>query len=557
MWRVVDLPKTQIDRWGALRSNGHLVEILNQIHGDRRSLQFTGKYLTSVVYLVLQFDSRAWISYSVLEKFFSRMVNVTHLRLIVDGSLFSPAMFWSLSQLKNLDTLTFFVSYSKWFVTKHYEAKDYLDILDCCSHVHDLTLMGAFLEPELGVHQIKTTIRQHATKLFLSCPEFTPSTPLEAIARSRLLPQPMAAVAPINPQTIAHYKAQMESILDEKRELSFVFPLNPTRHTLSSTGITYSLRRLYFKTVMLEENDFVSLVSRCPLLENLYLRNCTLNITAPNWRIFAERCPNLRILRIRENETVRFMPIVEKVLIMFPKIEVLHLEDLVFPTDPDFEWATLPDPATGEPRKLPPLEHIHLTGAVIEPLKTLYDCLTSFPRLEYLATGLTMNTVRQVDPYVVQFKKYDFDQKPWLSIKTLACLDVVSCIFDNDHNFTTFFSQVRKLRRLATLRLSIWHIRTALSLSGYETAVVYPPPGMEDEVFFYFPVMKELFIGSSISRHGRLATPATFDDMDFTIRSSPSLRSFDLMHFVEPGVVTMVREQYPYIRFTQGPCARK
>ncbi|KAG0035763.1 hypothetical protein BGZ81_000056 [Podila clonocystis] len=170
------------NRWKALRRNGIHVAVLHQCAADRKTLQFLGKYLSTIESLSLSFQKYAWITYNVLEDCFGRLTKLNTLRINVDGSQFSPAMLWSLSQLRSLTKLTLCVFYHDWFITRHYTSKDYLAILDCCSQVKDLCVLGAFMEPELGVFYIKNSIGHQVQKAF-SCPEFAPATPQQAINR--------------------------------------------------------------------------------------------------------------------------------------------------------------------------------------------------------------------------------------------------------------------------------------------------------------------------------------------------------------------------------------
>ncbi|KAF8934236.1 hypothetical protein CPC16_007955 [Podila verticillata] len=311
-------------------------------------------------------------------------------------------------------------------------------------------------------------------------------------------------------------------------------------------NITYSLRRLEIRTVMLDEFDFISMVSKSPHLNELMIDTCTVNLSLENWIVFSERCPELRILKVVDGDTMRYIPKLPDLFLFFPKLEVLHLEDQHFELDPDFLYTEVVDQTTGKRPKLPPLTHLHFTGTLRRPLRVLMHTLALIPKLEYLAVGLSLHFIGGVDSSMFPTTEYSFDQ-PWRSMDTLAHLDVSGVRFD-DPSLIKFFRQVQSLTKLRKLGVSIYHVRQAIELTPLGPSGEYPLLGSES-VFFYFPTVRSIYIGSIISREGEMPDAVTYDEMAFVIVSMPEMRTLELKHMSEAGLKDLLSCDYAGIKF--------
>ncbi|KAF9319728.1 hypothetical protein BG003_008376 [Podila horticola] len=549
LWKAASLPHGKRgDRWKALRQNGVHVAVLHQCVADKKTLQFLGKYLATVESLNLSFQKSAWISYSALEECFGRLTKLTTLRIIVDGSQFSPAMLWSLSQLQSLTKMTLCVFYHNWFITRHYTSKDYLAILDCCSQVEDLCVLGAFMEPELGVSHIKNSIGRQVLKAF-SCPEFTPATPQQAIDRLRQMKSSSTLhLAQDSSQRVmsTSRRTQSEAVQDISSTSQLSLPSLRTPFSSSTRNTIYSLRRLEIRILMLDQFDFISMVSKSPHLNELIIDSCTLNLNPANWIVFSERCPELRILKLIDGDTMRYTPSLPDLLTFFPKLEGLHLDNQCFGLDPDFSYSTVMDPVTGNRPKLPPLTQLHLTGALRRPFRVLMHILSLIPNLEYLAVGLSLHSIGGLDQPTMTASLPSFDQ-PWRSMDILTHLDVSGVGF-SEASFTRFFRQVQKLKKLKKLGVSIGHVREAIELTPVGPSGEYPLPETED-AFFYFPTVKTIYIGSTISKSGQVEDATTYDEMVFVIVSMPQMRRVELKHSSEAGLIDLLSYDYTGIKF--------
>ncbi|KAG0038466.1 hypothetical protein BGZ82_000150 [Podila clonocystis] len=520
LWRTASLPHGKRgNRWKALRRNGIHVAVLHQCAADRKTLQFLGKYLVAIESLSLSFQKYAWISYNVLEDCFGRLTKLTTLRIYVDGSQFSPAMLWSLSQLRSLTKLTLCVFYHNWLITRHYTSKDYLAILDCCSQVEDLCVLGAFMEPELGVFYIKNSIGHQVQKAF-SCPELAPATPQQAIDRLQHMrsSSTLHLAKDSNQRSMSSSReTQLEAIQGIRSASQLSLPSLKAPVPSSSRNIIFSLRRLEIRILMLDRLDFLSIVSKSPQLNELSISSCTINLSPANWVVFSAQCPELRMLKLVDGDTMRYMPSFPDLFELFPKLYCLHLDDQCFRIDPDFSRTTVLDPATGQRPKLPPLTQLHLTGTLRRPFRVLMHILTLIPGLEYLV------------------------------VDTLAHLEV-SGIRLNEPNFTRFFYQVQQMKKLMRLGVSMCHVREAIELTPLGPSGEYPLPGTED-AFFFFPTVKTIYIGSTISRSGQVPDAATYDEMVFVIESMPEMRTLELKHSSEAGMMDMLSHDYTGIKF--------
>lgn len=549
LWRTASLPHGKRgDRWKAFRRNGVHIAVLLKCVADRKTLQFIGKYLNKVESLDLAFQRSACISYNVLEECFGRLTKLNTLQIFVDGSQFSPAMLWSLSQLRSLTKLTLCVYYHNWFITRHYTSKDYLAILDCCSQVQDLRVLGAFMEQGLGVSHIKNSIVHQVRKMF-SCPELAPSTPQQAIGRLQQSrsSSTLSLARDLNQHsTSSSHKTQSEAIQELSSASQLSLPSLKAPIPSTTMNITYSLRRLEIRILMLDELDFISMVSKSPHLNELVIDNCTVNLSRANWIVFSVRCPELRILKVVDGNTMRYIPKLPDLFLLFPKLEVLHLDDQHFGVDPDFSYTKVVDKATGKRPKLPPLTHLHITGTLQRPLRVLMHTLALIPKLEYLAVGQSLHSVGGVNPSMFPTTQYSFD-RPWCSMNTLAHLDVSGVWFD-ESSFFKFFRRVQSLKKLQKLGLSIYHVRQAIELTPLEPSGENPLSRSED-IFFYFRTVKSVYIGSTMSIGREVPDAATYDEMVFVVVSMPAMRTLELKHTSEAGLKDLLSYECTGIKF--------
>lgn len=593
-----------------LRRHGSHVTALNFVHADKSTFKFIRKFCPLVHSLHLVFDDRSsWVSYRHLEKFFRTMPQMTALDIRFDACYFSPAMFWCLSQLPSLASLTMDVYYEQINGTKHYAPDAFMTILDCCPNLLELTVCGQFLEPADSVaYHRRNSFQRWVKKTLRPQRENAPSTMQEAIAppppsppagahirHSRSWSVGAASISRLGrrcrenkPAGSAHQKSN-----SEPREPPCSPP--PTPMSLdtppSLQGKDYNLRKLNLRSPHMDDDVFCTLTTRCPLLEELVLDGAWIRISNDTWREISTHCPNLRSLSVRNSGAVHFVPNVQTLMAIFPRLESLSLMALEFSRDPDLsDLGTKVQEIEAKDGQKHPLKQIHLSGAIVKPLKVLLDIVTQSSTVQSLSVGFTLSTTRQHDHNDLQ-ESYELDQR-WLCQDTLTHLDLTSISFPDKAIFSRFFNHVQRLARLKSLWISISHIREACRITAFNrggsslsrhlhhstnqmnhslaynlTSASTPDLSASDRPcgrgllnnngnnrprtsFFCFSALEELRIGMACYLHKKwFEMPVMYDEVVYMLDATPLLRRLELKHMSESGVLKRLSLEYPKIEF--------
>jgi len=585
-----------------LRRHGNHVAALDFVHADKRTFKFVRKFCPLVYSLSLVFDDRSsWVSYRHLEKFFHRMPQITALDIRFDACYFSPAMFWCLSQLPKLTNLTMDVYYEQVYGTKHYSPDTFMTILDCCLNLHELTVCGQFLEPadSVAFHR-RNSFQRWVKKTLRPQRENAPTNIQDAITPHFGLVNPSRRSRSwsVSAASITRFccksKEMSGSAHQKSRSDSFMEPRSPppilSMETPSFQRRNYIIRKLNLRSPHMDDDVFCVLATRCPLLEELVLDGVWIRISNDSWGEISAQCPRLRSLSVRNSGAVHFVPTIQTLMTMFPRLESLSLMALEFSRDPDLsDLATkLQEMETTNGVKHP-LKQIHLSGSILRPLKVLLDIVTQNPTAEALSVGFTLSTSRQHD-HNDQSELYDLNRR-WLCQDTLTHLDLTSISFPDKKIFSGFFGHVQRLSRLKSLWISISHIREAMritawnrggsslsrhgqyaiqgsnsvacSLTSSSTPDLSTPNGSRGNgnnhnssnrpltSFYCFPALETLRIGMACYLNKKwFEMPVMYDEVEYMIDVTPILRRLELKHMSESGVIKQLALSYPRIEFS-------
>ncbi|KAF9572922.1 hypothetical protein EC968_009228 [Mortierella alpina] len=527
-----------------------------------------------------------WIHYDHLVDFFTRVPHLTTLQIRFDALQFSPAMFYSLSRLRNLTRLTMDVFLAHRHSSRHHPPDAYMAILDCCPQLQELVVCGLFFEPP-----------QAATQ-----PTQTPFHQWVQRTLQPLKTNPSAQEAIHNP---GHAKTWSASLPVHRlsRKLS-----KTHAHTSEDTSHlpTYNIRRLDLRSSKMNNDVFCSLLRRCPLLEHLTLEGVWVGIGPDSWTVLSDSCSRLSTLDLRHSDSVHWqptietwLPTIETLTASFPRLEDVTMRAIEFHRDPDLSTVgthlqQLEDPH-GDRRTL---KHIHYSGSIRRPLKVLLDIVTQIPSIESLTVGFTIDAIRPAD----EGQKPPLElNKPWICQDTLVHLDLISVSFADWTLFIQFFEHVQQLTRLKSLWISISHVREARGISASSrdatdlkptrqrspstsddslVACVDPSslsmPDLEQQQqqqhaqgpssvsvgngypmrppgsFFWFRTLEILRIGMAYYLNNRqwFERPVVFEEVVYVLQGTPALKRLDLKHMSESGVVKRLSTQYPRIAFS-------
>ncbi|KAF9351508.1 hypothetical protein BGX26_010497, partial [Mortierella sp. AD094] len=557
LWARVDLFEHDRGKMSILRRHGTNVVSLDYAHAHKSTFTFISTYCPLVQSLSLRFDNRSpRITYLNLEEFFLSMLHLKTLHIRFDASQFSPAMFWSLSQLPQLSRLSIDVFYGDSHNSKHYLPDAYMTILDCCPNLDDFTIYGQFLEPaDAAEFHHKASFVQWIRKRLRFQRENTPSTSHEAIA------SPMHLRSLSGGSTISRLGRSFKA----KKNKHIKIPLK--------NGL--KIRKLELRSPRMDDKVFCKLASSCPLLEDLTIDGLWARISAASWKTLSTQCPRLRSLTVRDSGVVHYLPSIPSLLTIFPQLESLTMMSLEFKADPDLSTlgAKLRDieQQTGHRH---PLKHIHLSGSILRPIKLLLDILTQSSTVESLSVGFTFNALRvlQNEPDT----PYDFN-KQWLCYDSLLHLDLTSISFKNKNVFKKFFIHVQRLTRLKSLWISVSHLREAWNITSYgrkeSSRLVLDHPllsadgseggvGSSNQVggssphprsrsFFSFSTLETIRIGTACYQSKKISElPIVYSEVVYMIEAAPMLKQLELKHMSESGTVKRLSLEYPKIEIS-------
>ncbi|KAG0246726.1 hypothetical protein BGX31_009855 [Mortierella sp. GBA43] len=438
LWTRVDMNRRDRGKMTILRRHGNHVAALDFVHADKRTFKFIRTFCPQVHALSLVFDDRSsWVSYRHLEKFFRSMPQTTSLDIRFDACYFSPAMFWCLSQLPNLTSLTIDVFYEQFAGTKHYAPDAFMTILDCCPHLLELT------------------------------------------------------------------------------------------------DKDYNIRRLNLRSPHMDDDVFCLLTTRCPLLEDLILDGVWIRTSNDTWREISIQCPRLRSISVRNSGSVHFIPNIQTLMTIFPRLESLSLMALEFSRDPDLsDLDTKLQELETENGDKHPLKQIHLSGSILNPLKVVLDIVTQSSMVESLSVGFTLNTNRQHDPH----EPLELERR-WLCQDTLTHLDLTSISFPDRAIFTS------------TPDLSA---TDSPSCSGSGSGHNHNSNHNRLRTsFFCFPALESLRVGMACYLNKKwFEMPVIYEEVVYMIHATPLLKRLELKHMSESGVIKRLAAEYPKIEFS-------
>ncbi|KAG0040758.1 hypothetical protein BGZ82_009740 [Podila clonocystis] len=267
----------------AIRRYGMYISTLKNVYVDREALGLIQRFCPFVTSIDLILGkSFPKLNYWVLEAFLLKMTELTSLFIMIDATLFSPAMLWSVCQARRLRTLKIYVYYSYRDATQEYKPSEFLSVFDCCTHVPEVQVEGSFMAPSC-VKSPETYYNWARRKLKVL--EFAPADTVEAMARP--------------------------------------FSWSSTFSLLKRPSGPCHIRKLKISTEGMHDHDFRSLIVKCPLLEEMDIYMSWLRIVASTWQVLAVRCPNLRVLSIRYGNQGGAIPSSSVLAKMFPNLEEL------------------------------------------------------------------------------------------------------------------------------------------------------------------------------------------------------------------------------------------
>ncbi|KAF9986302.1 hypothetical protein BGZ75_001977 [Mortierella antarctica] len=595
LWTRVELHEHDRGKRTILRRHGHCVVSLNSVHADKKTLRFIRKFCSDIQQLSLMMDHRsAWIHYDYLDNFFTRVPHLTTLQIRFDAFQFNPAMFYSLSRLRNLTRLTMDVFQAQHHssFSRHYHPDAHMAILDCCPQLQELVVCGLFLEPPRTATQPTQTPFHQWVKRTLQPQQRTHPPAQEVTQDPRHTRTWSSTSMPIHRLSRKLLKTQTHASEDSSHL--------PTVGKSLITE-TYRIQRLDFRSKRMDDNVFCNLMRRCPLLEQLTLEGVWVGINVNSWTVLSESCPRLTTLNIHHSDSVHsqptietWLPTIETLTAFFPRLEDVTMCAIEFHRDPDLSTlATHLQQLEEQHGNRRALKHIHYSGAIRRPLKVLLDVVTQIRSIESLTVGFTIDAIRPVDEG--QKPPLELD-KPWICQDTLVHLDLISVSFADWTLFGQFFDHVQQLTQLKSLWISISHVREARGISASaqdaipltptrrrssstsddsSVAGVHPssvsmpllkqhphvqlsssvgngsptrPPGS----FFWFRTLEILRIGMAYYLNNRqwFERPVVYEEVAYVLQGTPALKQLDLKHMSESGVVKRLSTQYPRIAFS-------
>ncbi|KAF9116656.1 hypothetical protein BGX27_000575 [Mortierella sp. AM989] len=539
LWTKVNLYEHDHGKMTILRRYGSFVSSLNHAHAHKSTFGFIRTYCSVVQSLSLVFDNRSSrISYANLEEFFRNMSGITTLSIRFDASRFSPAMFWSFSQLPHLTRLTIDVYFESRQNTIHYPPDTYMTILDCCPTLEDLTVFGLFLKP---TEHHKNSLVQWAKYWLRHLRESPPSSSIEAMK------PPIHTRSSSAGSTLSRLgrglraKNHRKSIVNSIAAPSFA---------------DYNIRKLDLRSRIMEDKVLCKLISRCPLLEDLSMDGLWVRISSGTWETLSNQCPRFRSLTIRDSGVVHYLPSIPTLMTLFPRLESVSLITLEFKRDPDLSTlATKIQEIEQQCGVRHPLKHIHISGSILKPLKVMLDVVTQCSTVESLSVGFTLNALRVLENEAV----VPFDiNKQWMCHDSLLHLDLTSISFKSKNVFKKFIAHVQRLTRLKSLWISVSHMREAWSIKviqnkrqplGGATGSQVADDSSSPTSFFCFPTVEILHIGTAYRNEKLSEMPIVYDEVVYMIGTAPSLKRLELEHLSESGIVKRLSLEYPMIEF--------
>lgn len=410
-------------------------------------------------------------------------------------------MLWSIANARRLVEVDLGFYFAKNNPRLYYTSIDFLDVIDCCSHVRSVALSGEFMQSRNRGIRTKEGWKAKAARIR----ERTPATIKIAIDRALYGPSSSSLFGPTG-----------------KR---------------SQSSLTQSLS---IRIHGMAEEDFLGLVSRCPRLEELnvdqVIRQIAIGPLA--WTTFAEVCPQLRRLRIQDCVLRQSPPSVPNLLSLFPSLQEITVHPSTFPDRegwPLFDFCRLnPGPnlygpqQQQHPEQRPQLIHIDLVGSFKNPFEVLLQVLIQFPGLESIKIGRIGERFSKQPSYDLNVHK-----KPWLCLGTLAHLDLNWMPDEYIHDMGWFYQQLQTLERLTSLVLPMEHVRWA-----------YRRRRIRDPVFYFHSVTR-FRIGIDRYMDWSTARQITYEEAVFVVESAPSLKSLTLHLNIQEHCCRRLKSTYP------------
>ncbi|GJJ74880.1 hypothetical protein EMPS_07238 [Entomortierella parvispora] len=538
VWTRLHLYDHDRSKMAILTRYGHLIFNVNLSLTDKTMLRAVRESCPRLEILSMILDDRSlWIDYPFLRSFFGAMSSLSSLRIRVDIFRFSPAMFWSLSSAVNLKSLHLDAFYAQYYTSKHYHPDAYMSILDCCPQLENLQVRGAVFEPaDVSAYHNKNSFIQSLRKTFRPSRENTPKEPSLGNSGSH-----HSRSSSSNLPLTSHSRLKGTNTRSAKDD-SYAKP-------------NYRIKKLHLSPIRMDNEVFRNLVCRCSDLEDLYLDGVWIRFTVQSWHDMAEVCTKLRHLHVRYTGTIEYMPNVQTLVKLFPKLQTVALQSLALTEDPDLsnlgEQLAAIEQQSGQKH---PLRRMEITGSVRHPLRMLLHAVTQVPTIEVLIMGTTMECERTAVPESDMATATLYKMKAdWKCVDHLKLLDLTNILMPNAKTFGRLMNHIQRLPKLETLYLSISQSRHLLAWTeGEDGILVY---GSHDPIKepICLSSLRTLGIGKAYRRErGRGDLPARLDEVQSMIDMCPALRTLSLTHPSEAGVTRQLSAEFPGITFVSS-----
>lgn len=516
------------------------------LQSNKESLDFVQRHCPFVhtMRVTLKYPSSG-LTYSYLESFFTRMSHLRVLLLTIHVDKYSLFMLWSLSNARHLTELCLDIQNSFHCQSQPYTLDEYLAVIDCCSHVLRLTLKS-FLLPK-GI--LRGPSHEDWKSRLVRAQELTPATPQKALERA-LRPTLSPHLSTVDRRSTAPpTRTFTSSSLATKVVVQEAGP----RPLYKNSSL---IQKLTLDTPGMEEADFLALLSKFPLLEELALVGekrtrdlSTWTIKSTTWAALAKGCPRLRRLCFRECYLSLPSVSIPDLVTMFPNLQVLvaHPKSL---QDPGFQklvsFDTLDadqDPGIQQTRseRRPQFKHIELVGDLVWPLEVIVHSLIRFPDLESIKVGRHVHVETWNQKPNFESSLY---LKPWLCVASLTRLDLHGVVYKDDDQMVWFFRKLQTLEQLSWLVLPIQHLRRAQNILASKRAT------WEAYGFFRFPRLEKLTITRAYVYLWIYTTDIKYIEAAFVVEAAPLLRSLLLLIAPEGDCCDRLKSTFPRLLVT-------
>ncbi|KAG0049506.1 hypothetical protein BGZ83_005727 [Gryganskiella cystojenkinii] len=542
--RLFDLEKT---RRTLLEKYGYLFRTLDCPFTDKSALKAIRENCPNLEFLRLTLDANGtWIDYQFLESFFADMTKLSALYLRVDLFRFSPPTLWSLASAPHLTKLYLDAYYAQYYTSKHYHPDVFMTVLDCLPRLEFLHVQGLVFEPaNVSEYHNKDSFMQTLRKTFRPVRQNAPNDPSQ-----------------INNTSGSNYvRASTFSSLSISSSLSRLtgsktMAVADQIAVNDNNPVNYQIKQLILSPTRMDDSTFCQLVCKCPHLENLYLDGVWIRFSAESWLEMAKVCKKLKHLRVRYSGTIDYMPNVQTLIQLFPKLLTISLQTLSLTEDPDLsnlgERLTWIEQRDGEQH---PLRKIEITGSLRQPLKMFLEIVEQCATIEELILGTTLNCTEPAVADISTAALY-LMKTPWKCFETLKVLDVTNIQFPNMESFSCFISRIQGLTQLKSLYMSIAQVRLLMVVIDADPLVVQNRHGAITNTLsgpVCFLTLRTLGIGKAFRKdRGRTDKPTRLEEVQTMIDMCPALRTLSLTHLSEAGITKELSAEFPLITFTSS-----